>query len=126
VARSALVFVPLALGCAALAEGPAPAPAPALARHTPLPPRDGTLNWRDPVHGPIYRAATGCYVQLPFPTPPTAMVPPPTEAVPCPPAMQQPAWDQCLHGILSPEGEACTCAEFSNPPPPPRRQPCPT
>ena len=129
-ARSAFIVVPLALGCAAEAETPAaPPPAPAPVVHTArpaLPPSGETLNWRDPDHGSIYRGPEGCFVYLPFPEPPTSVVPPPSQAVPCPPAMLQPAWNTCLHGTLSRAAEGCSCAQFSNPPPPPRLQPCPT
>lgn len=92
----------------------------------PQPPSGARLNWSDPVHGTIYRGtAQTCYVQLPFPKPPTAVVPPPTAPVPCPSAMLEPVWDGCVGGVIDRFGAECRCQWSGNPPPPPQTVTCP-
>ncbi len=71
----------------------------------------------------------GCYVELPFPADKPAPPPgaaPPTEAVDCPDAMQDPAWDTCIGGrILVTSSGDCACDQTGNPPPPPALAECP-
>ncbi|MDP2307675.1 MAG: hypothetical protein Q8P18_16750 [Pseudomonadota bacterium] len=89
------------------------------------------LNPRDPEHGMIRRGSADghCYVELPFPEPPTSVMPPPTELVACPTQMMEdPAWGGCLGGTLqvaSVEPLACVCNFFGNPPPPSKESVCP-
>ncbi len=85
-------------------------------------------NHRHPERGAVYRSPAGCYVHMPFQTPPTSFVPPPTAAVGCPEEMASFAWTQCFHGTMyaDPKGEACICSVDGNPPPPPRWIHCPT
>lgn len=70
----------------------------------------------------VYLAANGrCFVELPFEKPPTSGgMPHPTAEVPCPDAMRDPAWQECLgNSILSTEsGDDCVCDRSGNPPPP--------
>jgi hypothetical protein len=70
-----------------------------------------------------------CYVELPFKTPPTSVMPPPTAAVACPGEMlRDPAWQKCVGGTMYGReggGPNCSCAHFGNPPPPPSDAPCP-
>jgi hypothetical protein len=70
-----------------------------------------------------------CYIELP---PPEGTPPPPPggsnyvrKNVDCPEAMQDPAWDTCLHGSLSTDGTNCECWRIGNPPPPPSQAECP-
>ncbi|HMR77509.1 MAG TPA: hypothetical protein PKD61_20515 [Polyangiaceae bacterium] len=70
-----------------------------------------------------------CYIELP---PPEGTPPPPPggsnyvrKNVDCPEAMQDPAWDTCLHGTLSTDGTKCECWRPGNPPPPPSQAECP-
>lgn len=121
--RRRAVVVPLVGGLACgLGE-------PAVPSGPPVPPPDAlprTLNWSDPTFGAYYRADEGCFLELPFDEPPTAVVPPPTKAVPCPPAMRGPAWKACVGGIVFQSApDDCECRVFGNPPPPPRAVKCP-
>jgi hypothetical protein len=77
--------------------------------------------------GTIYRATSSCYVHLPFPEPPTSVVPPPTKDVDCPPIMRSAHWSHCLGGTLTANADRseCLCNTMGNPPPPPHLQDCP-
>ncbi len=118
-------------------RAPAPeAAAERVAPGAPEPPGDLTrftrvLNSAHAEHGRVYRSENStCYVRLPFPEgsgPPVSFRPPPTVAVDCPSPMNDPAWDACADGsaLSTPEADACLCAVFGNPPPPPRSIVCP-
>lgn len=72
-----------------------------------------------------------CAVQVPYEGPPVQLPPGVTprafEEVDCPPAMDDPAWDNCTDRLAFDEGSSkCFCvSSFGNPPPPPRMVPCP-
>lgn len=70
-----------------------------------------------------------CYVELPFPEPPTSVRPAPREVVTCPePMLEDPGWSGCIGGTLqvaTVEPLACVCNFFGNPPPPPQGTVCP-
>ncbi|MES2642097.1 MAG: hypothetical protein V4850_21615 [Myxococcota bacterium] len=88
------------------------------------------LNPRGPDGQRIYRGAGDeCYVELPFPEPPTSVRPAPRESVACPdPLLLDEAWSGCVGGTLqvdTVEPLACVCNFFGNPPPPPQASVCP-
>ena len=87
------------------------------------------LNPRDADNRVIHRGhGDTCYIELPFATPPTSVVPPPTETVACPEPMLAEAWTGCVGGTLrvaTVEPAACVCDFFGNPPPPPQANVCP-
>ena len=99
-------------------------PKPPFIENQPLEARDGQS--RQINHG-----GGGCWVDLPFETPPTSWRPPPTEPVPCPPEItNDPAYAQCEYGqvhlkSLGPPAE-CACYFMGNPPPPQEEIACPT
>lgn len=90
-------------------------------------PRD--LNPVLPPFGTVFASdGGGC---LTFPTDgqmrPPGMMPPPKE-VECPPALLDPAWNNCTGvSYLSADasGEHCACSPMGNPPPPAFEVPCP-
>lgn len=89
------------------------------------------LMLRDDQGREIFGGSGNCWIQLPFETPPTSVVPPPTEAVSCPEPMRtDPAWAGCAGGTiyLARDGESgpCTCYFFGNPPPAPTAVACPS
>lgn len=89
-----------------------------------------SLMLRDGESREIKGAGDSCFVELPFPTPPTSVVPPPTQSVSCPEPMKtDPAWAACSGGTiyLARDGESgpCTCWFFGNPPPEPTSVACP-
>lgn len=77
----------------------------------------------------IGHSGGNCWVELPFPEPPTSVVPPPTQAVNCPAEIAlDPAFAQCEGGSihLKSLGPAtCECYWFGNPPPSPKDVACP-
>ena len=88
----------------------------------------------EPVDGvgrAIHHGGGNCWVELPFETPPTSVMPPPTEAAPCPPDLtNDAAYASCEYGTLTlkalgPPAE-CICYFFGNPPPSPTDAACPT
>ncbi len=104
-----------------------PSPTPQGTGETPLsvPPaqRAGDANPKDASGRHIRRAynGEGCFVYLDFPPlRPGEMRPPgsapPTESVPCPPEMSDPAYDACRGGVVSFKDAACECFEPGNPP----------
>jgi hypothetical protein len=87
------------------------------------------LNPKDKEGRTIKRNGPDCWVELPFATPPTSVMPPPTMAVECPaPMADDPAWAACNGGsiyVKAVEPLSCTCMVFGNPPPPPLEVACP-
>lgn len=90
----------------------------------PDPRRLTPLNPRDAKGRPIYAHGTACVVLLPS-TPPVREAPD-TEAVDCPPEMDDPAWDHCPGTLYRrQEGAGCLCVTSGNRPPQPWEVPCP-
>ena len=85
------------------------------------------LNPKDSEGRFITRSHDSCYVYLPFPEPPTSVVPPPTLEVPCPPEMASFLWSQCYAGDIraAPDRDLCICDVMGNPPPPTQYVHCP-
>lgn len=93
----------------------------------PVNPRDG--------NGRVIHKAwdgKGCFVELPFPPllpgqqrPPGT--PPPTQKLPCPAALNDPAYDSCKGGVVytNSQKSGCICFVMGNPPPIPTRMTCP-
>lgn len=89
------------------------------------------LMLRDDQSRQIFGGNGNCWIELPFETPPTSVVPPPTQQVTCPdPMTKDAAWSACSGGTiyLARDGEEgpCTCYFFGNPPPAPTAVACPT
>lgn len=87
------------------------------------------LNPRDPDGRPVFVSGDRCWVEVPFDEPPTAVVPPPTKAIACPPVLvADPAWAACAAGTVSVktlDPLTCECFWFGNPPPAPKTVACP-
>ncbi len=69
----------------------------------------------------LQRNDGSCYVNLPFPEPPSsAGMSPPSRTVECPPVMRQSAFGTCADTVVlaNEAGDDCVCEPAGNPPPP--------
>jgi hypothetical protein len=96
------------------------------------PPSPKTLNPKDALGRIVFAGSDDvCFVEVPRKSsepPPRGVVPPATERVDCPPAMDDPAWDHCTGRLVIDEAAGtCACVnDYGNPPPPPRLAECTT
>jgi len=135
--RSIITVVGLGtLGCTGLAQPEAPPPEPIPYDNPPplgkevgpdtLRTHTKTLNPR--VDGkPAYRSKGRCFVHGEFDEPPTSVMPPPREYIPCPPGLLDNTWEACPGGTVRTDDDRtrCSCDQFGNPPPPARYMECP-
>jgi hypothetical protein len=90
-----------------------------------------SLEASDPQKGTIHHGSGSCWIDLPFDTPPTSVVPPKTERVVCPPEiLKDPAYAACdggeIHVLDLGPPVSCICYFWGNPPPSPKDVACPT